>query len=71
MILGRNPALWLGLVAAALNVLVLVVGIHLDAQQLAALNAFAAAIIGVLANETANGTAGTFDLTTKPPVKGP
>lgn len=52
MILGRSPALWLGFVTAGLNVLVVVFGIRLDAIQLAGLNVFFGALIGIVANET-------------------
>ncbi len=50
MIFGRNPALWLGLVTAALNAAVLVFGVALDGAQIAALNVLAAAVIGLVAN---------------------
>ena len=66
MILGRNPALWLGAITAILNVLVVVLGIALTADQVAALNVAAAAIIGVVANETASGTVGTFSASKTP-----
>lgn len=56
MILGRSPALILGLVAAILNVAVVVFGIDLSTTQLAALNAFAAAAVAVVANVEATGT---------------
>lgn len=69
MILGRNPALWLGLVAAVLNAAVLF-GLHLTAEQVAALNAVAFAFVAVIANEADPTTAGTFALTTKAPVSG-
>jgi anti-sigma-K factor RskA len=68
VILGRNPALWLGAVAAVLNVAVVVFGIALTVDQLAALNVAAGAIIGVVANESAAGTVGTFEAS-KTPVK--
>lgn len=67
MILGRNPALWLGLIAALLNVAVGVFGINLTADQLIQLNALAFAVIAVIANEKDPSTAGTFALTTKAP----
>ena len=68
MILGRSSALWLGLVAAVLNVAVLVFGIHLSSDQLVALNALAFAVVGVIANESNPTTAGTFAMTTKAPA---
>ena len=52
MIFGRNPALWLGLVTAALNAAVLVFGVALDGAQVAALNVFGAAVIGLVANSS-------------------
>ena len=52
MILGRSPALWYALIVAALNAGVVVFGVNLTAEQLAALNAFALAILGVIANES-------------------
>lgn len=69
MILGRNPALWLGLVGAVLNALVLF-GLHLSAEQVAALNAVAFAVVGVIANEADPTTAGTFAATTQAPRSG-
>lgn len=60
MILGRNPALWLALVAAALNVIVVVFGIQLSAEQIATLNAFFVALIGFVANEKDPTTLPTF-----------
>lgn len=72
MILGRNPALWLALVAAILNVAVIVFGVPLTELQLAALNTVAVAIVGVLANSADPSTAPTFAATTKaPPKTGP
>ena len=67
MILGRNPGLILAVVAAALNVAVVVLGIHLNADQLASLNALAVAVVGVVANEADPTTAGTLAPTTKAP----
>jgi len=69
MILGRNPALWLALVAAVLNVAVSVFGIVLTTDQLLTVNALAFALVGVLANSADPTTVGTFALTTKPPIK--
>lgn len=68
MIFGRSPALWLALVAAALNVVVSLSIVSFSAEQLAVLNAFAVAVIGVIANETNPTTVGTFALTTKAPT---
>lgn len=70
MILGRNVALWLGLVAAVLNSAVVVFGIHLTTEQVVSLNALAFAVIGVIANEADPTTAGTFAMTTKAPASG-
>lgn len=67
MILGRNPALWLGLVAAILNVAVGVFGLNLTSDQLVELNALAFAAVAVLANASDPTTAPTFSLTTKGP----
>jgi uncharacterized membrane protein len=67
MILGRNPALWLAVVAATLNAAVVVFGIQLTAPQLAALNALAIAVVGVVANETDPTTVATLAPTTSPP----
>lgn len=64
MILGRNPALWLALLAAALNVAVVVFGVQLTMEQIAVLNAFFVAIIGFVANEKDPTTLPTFALTT-------
>jgi uncharacterized membrane protein len=71
MILGRNPALWLALVGAILNVSVGVFGITLTVDQLIQLNALAFAIVGILANAADPTTVGTFALTTKAPTKFP
>ena len=70
MIWGRNPALWLGLVAAILNTLVVVFNIALTAEQIVSLNALAFAVVAVVANEADPTTAGTFALTTKAPASG-
>lgn len=56
MILGRPAALWVGLVAAAINVFVFVGGIKWDESQVAILNAFALSVISVLANVAVTGT---------------
>lgn len=70
MILGRSRILWAALVAAALNAAVLVFHVPLDGGQLAAINAFALAILGVVANEADPTTAGTFERTLKAPRSG-
>lgn len=67
MILGRNSGLWLGLVAATLNAGVVVFGVQLSTEQLAALNAFALALVGVIANESDPTTAGTISATIRGP----
>lgn len=69
MILGRSSALWLALVTAALNVAVSIFHIEFTLDQLAVLNAFAVALIGIIANETNPTTAGTFAMTTKAPAQ--
>jgi hypothetical protein len=65
-ILGRNPALWLALVVAFLNALVVVCGVQLSADQLASLDMLAVAAIGVLANEADPTTVGTLAFTRGP-----
>lgn len=67
MILGRSPALWIAAVAAILNVAVIVFGVSLTAEGIAALNAAAIALIGLVANATDPTTAPTFAMTTKAP----
>ena len=66
MILGRNPALFLGLVAALLNVIVIVFGVPLTDLQIGAINALAAVVIAILANATTPGAVPTFSLRTHP-----
>lgn len=56
MILGRPAALWAGLVAAAINVAVFVLGVDLTVDQIAILNAFALSVIALLANQAATGS---------------
>lgn len=75
MILGRNPALWAGLVQAGLNLCMaaaVVIGGHdLTAAQVglfAAGNAFGLAVIGIIANEADPTTAATFARTTAAPT---
>lgn len=67
MILGRNPGLWLGAIVALLNVLTIVFGAHLDAEQLAALNAAAVAIVALVANAGDPTTVPTFARRLTPP----
>jgi hypothetical protein len=50
MILGRSPSTWAALVAAALNVAVVVLHVALDVIQVGALNAFALILIALIAN---------------------
>ncbi len=68
MILGRNPALFLGLIQAALNVAVLVLGISLTVDQVVALNGLGIALVSIVANESDPSTVGTFSPTTTPKV---
>lgn len=68
MILGRNAGLWAALVAAAINVAVLVLGVQLTTDQVVALNVLALALIGLIANEADPTTAGTFARTLSAPV---
>lgn len=56
MILGRPAALWAGLVAAGINVVVFVGGVDWTAAQVAILNAFALSVIAVMANVAVTGT---------------
>lgn len=51
MILGRAPSLWVALVAAVLNVAVVVFRLPLDGLQVGALNALGLVVIGIMANE--------------------
>lgn len=67
MILGRNPALILAVVAALLNVLVGVFGVPLSIGQLAAVNGLAIALVGVIANETDPTTVSSLAFTRTPP----
>jgi len=66
VILGRNPALFLGLVAALLNVIVIVFGVPLTDLQIGAINALAAVVIAILANANTPGAVPTFSLRTHP-----
>ena len=67
MILGRSTALWIAVVAALLNVLVIVFRVPLTAEGIAALNTLAIVLIGLVANETNPTTVPTFAWTTKSP----
>lgn len=60
VVLGRSPALWLAIVTAALNCAVVVLGVQLTAEQLAAINALAIAVLGIVANESDPTTVPTF-----------
>ncbi len=70
MILGRNPALWLGLLQALLNALVALNVVTFTLEQLTTLNIFGGALVGIIANSADPTTAGTFSLTTKAPASG-
>jgi hypothetical protein len=52
MILGRAPALWAALLAAILNVAVVVFNVPLSGLQVGALNTLGLVTIGILANES-------------------
>jgi uncharacterized membrane protein len=67
MILGRNPALWLGLATAVLAAAVVVFGVALSTIQVETIMAVVSAIIGIVANEADPTTAGTLAFTTKAP----
>lgn len=67
MILGRSKVLWIALVGAALNAAVVVFGVPISTEGIAALNALGVALIGIFANEHDPTTAGTFALTVTPP----
>jgi hypothetical protein len=55
-------------VAAAINVVVIVFNVPLTALQIGALNAFALAVVGIVANSSDPTTVGTFTLSTQPPA---
>lgn len=57
MILGREPALILGAISAGVNLLILLHVIALDADQVAALNIFAAAVVAVIVRQNVTPTA--------------
>jgi hypothetical protein len=56
VILGRNPALFVGLFVAAVNCLVLLGILSWTAEQIAAVDALAVAFIAVLANQATTGS---------------
>lgn len=60
MILNRNAGLFTGLFAAALNVAVIVLGVHITPEGIAALNAFALALVALVANASDPTTAGVL-----------
>jgi uncharacterized membrane protein len=60
VILNRNGGLFTGLFAAALNVAVIVFGFHLTPEALGALNAFALALVALIANADDPTTAGVL-----------
>jgi uncharacterized membrane protein len=66
-LLGRSTSLWVSLVAAALNLAVVLNVITLDAVQIGSVNTFVLVLIGILANEENPTTAGAFEATTKTP----
>lgn len=68
MILGRNAGLWVALIQAALNVAVVVAGIPLDAEQVAALNGLGLIVIAIVANEADPTTLATFARSISPPA---
>jgi hypothetical protein len=65
VLLGRNIALWLGLVQAVLS-LALLFGAPLTLPQVGAIEALAAVLIGIVANVNTPGALPTFSLRTKP-----
>lgn len=65
---GRSTTLWVALIAAALNLVVVLGIVTLDALQIGSINGFALVLIGILANEENPTTAGTFEGTTKTPT---
>lgn len=66
-LLGRSTSLWVSLVAALLNLLVVLAVVSLDALQIGSINTFALVLIGILANEENPTTAGTLSATTEAP----
>ena len=67
-LLGRATTLWVALIAAALNLVVVLNVVVLDALQIGSINGFALVLIGILANEENPTTAGTFSATTDTPA---
>jgi hypothetical protein len=59
--------LWVSLIAAALNLVVVLGVVTLDALQIGSINGFALVLIGILANEENPTTAGVFEGTTEAP----
>jgi len=57
MLLGREPALFLGAIAAGVNLLILLHLVVLTGDQVAALNIFAAAIVAVIVRQNVTPTA--------------
>ncbi len=66
MILGRNRALWVALLGAVLNAIVVLGVLNLTSDQIASLDGLGLALIGIIANASDPTTAPTFALTTKP-----
>lgn len=66
-LLGRSTTLWVSLIAAALNLAVVLGVVTLDAIQIGSINGFALVLIGILANEENPVVAGTFSATTETP----
>jgi hypothetical protein len=66
-LLGRATTLWVALIAAGLNLVVVLNIVTLDALQIGSINGFALVLIGILANEENPTTAGTFEGTTSAP----
>lgn len=64
---GRATTLWVALIAAALNLVVVLNIVTLDAVQIGSINGFALVLIGILANEENPTTAGTFEGTVETP----
>lgn len=64
---GRSTTLWVSLIAAALNLVVVLGVVTLDALQIGSINGFALVLIGILANEENPTTAGTFSGTIETP----
>ncbi len=66
MILGRNRALWVALLGAFLNAVVVLGIIRLTSDQIASIDALGLAIIGIIANASDPTTVPTFALTRTP-----